>query len=411
VTPDLAAVVKDFFEKPDEQSAACAPGLAERLGGADELNRFRQDLVQRIGAPVTMATLAHEVSLRGPRGRVAVWAETDAQNRLSGLITAPPGAMASTRRTRVTRNVLLGNGVFLIVVGATAVSGWTSDSALGAVGNGTQLLLFGLLFERLMPWWLFSRTVRMLFRAVLLVGIASLARLPHLPQGSWKDTLVPGALLLVALAVLVRARWKPVGPRVSRSLTFPLAEGRWVIGQGGRRPLNHHRRVAEQAGALDLLRLGDDGARAAGVFPRELSRFAAYGTPVLAPCDGMVLIARDGLPDQDPEHPQVAPAAGNHVRIDTGFEQILLAHLQPGTVAVTAGEQVHRGQAIGLVGNSGNSSEPHLHLHAERDGIGLQLRFDHIRRPLARSKIINAAGRIRRDASGPASGERTTDPQ
>jgi hypothetical protein len=392
VTPELAAIVNDFCETSNEQSAIGAPGLTKRLGGADELNRFRTDLFQRIRTPVTVATVAHEVSLRGPRGRVAVWAEAEAddQDRLSGLITAEPGSMAAARRTRISRTLLIGHAFYLIVIGAIVMSGWTSKSALETVGDGMQLLLLGVPFEKLRPWWVFRRRARVLVRALLVAGIASLARLPHLPLGSWHSTVLSGAVLLLALAVLVRAWCKPVGPPVSQPLLFPLAEGRWVIAQGGRKPLNHHRRVAEQVGALDLLRLGDNGARAAAVFPRELNGFAAYGTPLRAPCDGIVLTARDGLPDQDPEQPQVAPSAGNHVLIDTGHERILLAHLQPGTVAVTTGQQIHRGQIIGRVGNSGNSTEPHLHLHAERDGIGLQLRFEQIRGPLVRSKIIDA---------------------
>jgi murein DD-endopeptidase MepM/ murein hydrolase activator NlpD len=173
-------------------------------------------------------------------------------------------------------------------------------------------------------------------------------------------------------------------------LSFPFAQGRWVILQGGRGVLNHHRRVAEQAGALDLVRLGSRGATVDALYRHALGAFPAYGSTVLAPCDGVVLATRDGLPDQGLERPRLAPAAGNHVRIDTGSEQILLAHLLPGSLLVDVGQRVTRGQPIGQVGNSGNTSEPHLHLHAERDGVGLQLQFERVRGPLTRSRVINA---------------------
>lgn len=100
----------------------------------------------------------------------------------------------------------------------------------------------------------------------------------------------------------------------------------------------------------------------------------------MAPCDGTVLRAVDAYPDQIPFRPWPGPAAGNHVRIGTGAEEVLLAHLRPGSVQVARGGLVRRGQVIGQVGNSGNSTEPHLHIHAERNGTGLRLRFEGIKR-------------------------------
>lgn len=55
---------------------------------------------------------------------------------------------------------------------------------------------------------------------------------------------------------------------------------------------------------------------------------------------------------------------GNHVILDIGNGfYAFYAHLQPGSLRVSLGEKVHRGQVLGLVGNSGNSTEPHLHFH------------------------------------------------
>jgi hypothetical protein len=133
--------------------------------------------------------------------------------------------MAAARRTRVIRSVLIGNGFFLIVVGVTVVSGWTAGSDLEIVANGMYLLLFGLLFEKTMPWWIYPRIARMLVRAVLAAGIASLVRLPHLPQGSWASTVIPGTLLLLGLAFLGQARWRSVGAPVSQPLLFQPAGG------------------------------------------------------------------------------------------------------------------------------------------------------------------------------------------
>jgi hypothetical protein len=52
------------------------------------------------------------------------------------------------------------------------------------------------------------------------------------------------------------------------------------------------------------------------------------------------------------------------------------------------GDTVHAGQVVGEVGNSGNSTEPHLHIHAERDGLGLDLEFQGISGPLCRGRTV-----------------------
>src|SRR5699024_12363154 len=73
----------------------------------------------------------------------------------------------------------------------------------------------------------------------------------------------------------------------------------------------------------------------------------------------------------DPEH-----ATGNYVALGCEDAIIYIAHMKENSVKVSEGEAVQEGQQIGLVGNSGNTSEPHLHIHAEKDGIGIPLRFD-----------------------------------
>jgi len=55
---------------------------------------------------------------------------------------------------------------------------------------------------------------------------------------------------------------------------------------------------------------------------------------------------------------------GNHVIIDLGGGRYAFyAHLQPGSLRVILGQKVRRGEVVGLLGNSGNSTEPHLHFH------------------------------------------------
>jgi murein DD-endopeptidase MepM/ murein hydrolase activator NlpD len=153
----------------------------------------------------------------------------------------------------------------------------------------------------------------------------------------------------------------------AQELRLPFA-GRWFVMQGGdTQNVNQHMSVEAQWFGVDFAKVG-------GASQRELTRGAAtkvedfysWGEPVLAPCDGEVVAAVDGLADnvlgaKDPQHP-----AGNHVVIKAAEGRfVFLAHLQKGTVAVAAGQQVKCGERLGLCGNSGNSDFPHIHLHVQ----------------------------------------------
>ena len=78
------------------------------------------------------------------------------------------------------------------------------------------------------------------------------------------------------------------------------------------------------------------------------------------------MAAHDGDPDAVPHHPDRQRRAGNHVILEVAPDQyMIVAHLQAGSVAVRVGHSVDRGEVIGRVGNSGNTSEPHVHVHLQ----------------------------------------------
>jgi hypothetical protein len=101
--------------------------------------------------------------------------------------------------------------------------------------------------------------------------------------------------------------------------------------------------------------------------PKKVDSYHVYGKQIHAVASGKVVAAFDGLDDQVPGAlPSLPPeqADGNHVVLDLGDGRYaLFAHMRKGSVAVSAGQTVTAGQVLGLVGNSGNSSEPHLHFH------------------------------------------------
>jgi hypothetical protein len=114
----------------------------------------------------------------------------------------------------------------------------------------------------------------------------------------------------------------------------------------------------EQADSRDRLVSGD---------PKVLANYTIFGKDVFAVTDGTVVSARNDLPEQVPGAlPKGLPldeADGNFVALDIGGAHVLYAHMQPGSVTVTAGARVKRGDLLGRVGNTGNSQAPHLHLH------------------------------------------------
>ena len=123
-----------------------------------------------------------------------------------------------------------------------------------------------------------------------------------------------------------------------------------------------------QSYALDVVQLSAWGTRANGLLPRDPSVYEIFGDTVFAPCDGVVLHATDDLtdlqvPDVDREH-----MAGNHVILQCDDVYVVLAHLLNRSVTVAPGDVVSVGSPLGRVGNTGNTNEPHLHIHIQTPG-------------------------------------------
>lgn len=167
-----------------------------------------------------------------------------------------------------------------------------------------------------------------------------------------------GAALLYVLAGL-RAGPEP------RNLAFPLQGGWFVVGQGGaNRLLNHHAGHPAQAWAADITAVGPLGFRAPGLLPADAAAYAIFGAAVVSPCAGEVVAARGDLPDLPPPQADPENAAGNHVVLACGDLTVELAHLRRDSLRVAPGQAVAIGTPLGQVGNSGNTTEPHLHIHA-----------------------------------------------
>jgi murein DD-endopeptidase MepM/ murein hydrolase activator NlpD len=118
--------------------------------------------------------------------------------------------------------------------------------------------------------------------------------------------------------------------------------------------------------AIDWEQLDPNARIYVGANSKDPNSYVIYGQPAYAVADARVIAAVDGLPDSPigsfPAGLPIDKADGNHVVLDLGEgHYVLYAHFAPYSVQVHEGQFVHRGQVLGKVGTSGNSSEPHLH--------------------------------------------------
>ena len=277
---------------------------------------------------------------------------------LVGVTLGPPLLMAGAAAI-VRPHSSLGWLLSALLVGGVAVYVYRASPIWELIGVGWRLLpLLAAL-------------------AAILWSARHLPTLPGLPSACnllLADTALRCTLVALFAGMLVNLQIAGVTPTGAIDLSFPLTGGRFVILAGGSAvALNGHRVVRAQAYATDIVALNDRGRRAQAFQPQALDGYEIFDRAVLAPCDGVVLGGSDGAPDApigavDPQSP-----AGNHVLLYCvlgGAEvTLLLAHLRSGSIAVTHGEWVQRGALVGRVGNSGNSTEPHLHIHAVRGRV------------------------------------------
>lgn len=101
----------------------------------------------------------------------------------------------------------------------------------------------------------------------------------------------------------------------------------------------------------------------------RLSEYGIYLKDVLAPCSGKIIKVKNDEVDIAPNTDQFISALGNYVFIELDQKKgyVILAHLAKESIEVKEGQQIKTGEYIGKVGNSGTSSEPHLHIQLQRN--------------------------------------------
>jgi hypothetical protein len=220
--------------------------------------------------------------------------------------------------------------------------------------NGTRLFLIDLTLD------LRATPPKRLLHHLELLGVSSPAHKPSTP--------VPLSYTVAPMAL--SQKLPEIGP--------PLAGKGWVALNGCCGVTGAHRSTGlpvngkiyfAQRFAIDWMRLDGTGSLVHGD-PSDVHSYPAYGADVLAVADGTVVDTLNTLDDQkpgtlpDPSTITLENVDGNHVVLDLGSGLFAFyAHMQKGSVKVAPGDRVKRGQVLGKLGNTGNTSAPHLHFH------------------------------------------------
>jgi len=157
-------------------------------------------------------------------------------------------------------------------------------------------------------------------------------------------------------------------PKLKRNQTkliLPFT-GEWTVLWGGdTKELNYHVEVEAQNGAFDII-ITDENGKSYKNNGDNNEDYHAFGKELIAPCDAEVVLVVDGIKDNKPGEMNLYFILGNTVILKTDNDEYLLfAHFKQNSIVVKQGENVEKGELLGLCGNSGNSSEPHLHFHIQ----------------------------------------------
>lgn len=149
-------------------------------------------------------------------------------------------------------------------------------------------------------------------------------------------------------------------------------DGEWTVVNGGlEKEYSHSWGVPTQRYAYDFLIMNESGKTYRGENPADVNAYECYGKAVLAPADGTVMEIGTNCEDGKIMLPGNMEATakdirGNYVLIKHAENEYgFIGHLQPQSICVKAGERVQAGQIIAKCGNTGNSSEPHVHFHVQ----------------------------------------------
>ncbi len=191
----------------------------------------------------------------------------------------------------------------------------------------------------------------------------------------------------------------PETERNTTKLRLPFKDEWTVFWGGDTKDLNYHVDSRAQKNAFDIVIMNASG-KSFKTDGKTNEDYYAFGKEITAPCDGEVVLSVDGIKDNVPGELNPVYVPGNTVIIKTvNNEYLFFAHFRKSSVAVKEGQKVKQGQVLGLCGNSGNSSEPHLHFHIQNaenmmNATGVKCYFDKI---LVNGQVRNDYSPVKKD--------------
>lgn len=161
---------------------------------------------------------------------------------------------------------------------------------------------------------------------------------------------------------------------------MPFLGERYVFWGGTNQFQNYHYSYANQRYAYDFVKVLNNSTYSD--LPTRNGNYYAYGETVVAPCHGTIVALEDGIADNAPGDLNEEQPAGNYIVIAHPHnEYSFIAHLEQHSILVNIGDLVVAGQPLARCGNSGNSTEPHIHFHVMdsldfNESTSLNIRFN-----------------------------------
>jgi hypothetical protein len=265
---------------------------------------------------------------------------------------------------------------------------YTSITALGV-----QLLILSsyTAFIFLMGWWVFASFYLRYVILILAIAVVvrSLMHISSLPfyvtphflgwAGYGTGVIIAAALIYLSVGA-IRSHFYDERPI---PLSFPFKNGAYAVFEGGNGRvsslMNYHYGASMHKGArtnlsmryaVDITKLTPWGNDAWGYLPLRNDQYIVFNQVLYSPCDGLVSHIEDKWPNETPWSGTPPYNVGNHVFITSKDFGVLMGHLQKGSLLVKEGDTVKEGQPIAQVGNSGWTSQPHLHIQAMKVSTG-----------------------------------------
>ncbi|MGM8215396.1 peptidoglycan DD-metalloendopeptidase family protein [Bacillaceae bacterium W0354] len=196
------------------------------------------------------------------------------------------------------------------------------------------------------------------------------------------DLIIEGILI-----VPIKANLESDNVYTENTYQMPINE-KWYVGWGGTNELvNYHYPLESQRYAYDLL-IVKDGYSYDGD-PTVNENYYAFGKDAVAPKEGIVVATENSLKDNKPGvETNTENPLGNYVIIEHDHQEYsIIGHLKEGSLTVNEGDEVKAGDFIGLVGNSGNSSERHIHFQVSNgqdlfESQSLRIKFENNLNPI-----------------------------